>query len=96
MDFTEPEEHQDLRVAVAAVTQRYGSAYFAERAATGEPTTELWQELGAHGFIGINFPEQYGAAERGWQSLRSCARRRPLTVVHYCCCWSPARSRASC
>ncbi len=69
MDFTSPPEHHDLRKAVAAVTRRYGPGYFAERADAGAPTTELWQELGAHGFIGINFPEQYGGGGAGMAEL---------------------------
>ncbi|WP_059021380.1 acyl-CoA dehydrogenase [Mycobacterium sp. M26] len=69
MDLSESPEHSDLRKAVAAVTQRYGHDYFAERAAAGEPTTELWRDLGGHGFIGINFPEHYGGGGAGMVEL---------------------------
>lgn len=81
MDFTEPDEHQDLRKAVAAVTARYGAGYFTERAAAGEPTTELWQDLGAHGFIGINFPEQYGGGGAGMAELAIVCEE---TAAHGC------------
>ena len=57
MDFSEPAEYRHLRDAIRAITDKYGSAYFAERAAAHEPTTELWQDLAKHGFIGINLPD---------------------------------------
>lgn len=68
MDFTESTEHRALRDAVAAVTDKYGANYFAARATAGEPTTELWQDLARHGFIGINIPEPYAAGAPGWRS----------------------------
>ena len=64
MDFLEPPEHQELRSAIGAVTDKYGSDYFAERAAAGEPTTELWTDLAEHGFIGMIWPKKYGGHER--------------------------------
>ena len=69
MNFREPEEHQDLRAAVAAVTNRFGSDYFAERAAAHEPTNELWLALAKQGFIGINFPEEFGGGGAGMAEL---------------------------
>jgi hypothetical protein len=45
VDFSEPVEYSDLRDAIRAITDKYGCAYFAERAAAREPTTELWQDL---------------------------------------------------
>jgi hypothetical protein len=81
MDFTEPPEHHDLRKAIAAVTDQYGPDYFAERAATGEPTTELWHDLGRHGFIGINFPAQYGGGDAGMLELAIVCEE---TAAHGC------------
>lgn len=81
MDFTESAEHQDLRKALAAVTQRYGHDYFAERAAAGEPTTELWHDLARHGFIGINFPEHYGGGGAGMVELAIVCEE---TAAHGC------------
>ena len=86
MDFTEPVEHRDLRNAIAAVTDTYGPQYFAERAVAGEPTTELWRDLGQHGFIGINIPEQYGGGGAGMVELtivceETAARGCPLLLL---------------
>ncbi|MGU3497796.1 acyl-CoA dehydrogenase family protein [Mycobacterium sp. C31M] len=69
MDFEQSTEHKDLRTAVAAVTAKYGSGYFAERAEAHEPTHELWVELARHGFIGINFPEEFGGGGAGMAEL---------------------------
>ncbi|CAN5317281.1 acyl-CoA dehydrogenase family protein [soil metagenome] len=81
MDFTEPTEHRDLRDAVAAVTDKYGPGYFAERAAAHEPTTELWRDLGHHGFLGINFPEHYGGGGAGMAELAIVCEE---TAAHGC------------
>ena len=81
MDFTEPTEHRDLRDAVAAVTDKYGPGYFAERAAAHEPTTELWHDLGRHGFLGINFPAQYGGGGAGLTELAIVCEE---TAAHGC------------
>jgi hypothetical protein len=81
MDFTEPPEHHDLRMAIAAVTDQYGPDYFAERATTGKPTTELWHDLGRHGFIGINFPARYGGGDAGMVELAIVCEE---TAAHGC------------
>ena len=86
MDFTEPPEHSDLRKAVAAVTDCYGPQYFADRAVAGEPTTELWRDLGRQGFIGINIPEEYGGGGAGMVELtlvceETAARGCPLLLL---------------
>ena len=69
VDFADTDEHAALREAVAAVTRRFGGAYFAEHAERREPTTELWQALAKPGFIGINIPEQFGGGGAGLAEL---------------------------
>ncbi|MDT5169596.1 MAG: hypothetical protein QOD02_2927 [Mycobacterium sp.] len=81
MDFSEPPELRDLRQAIGAVTDKYGAGYFAERAAAHEPTTELWRDLAQHGFIGINFPEEYGGGEAGVAELATVCEE---TAAHGC------------
>jgi alkylation response protein AidB-like acyl-CoA dehydrogenase len=81
MDFTEPTEHTDLRAAIGAVTDKYGPDYFAERAAAHEPTAELWQDLADHGFIGINFPQEYGGGGAGLTELAIVCEE---TAAHGC------------
>ena len=69
MDFTETEEQLALRKAVAELGKRYGHDYTAPRARAREPLTELWQEAGKSGFIGLNLPEQYGGGGAGMYEL---------------------------
>jgi alkylation response protein AidB-like acyl-CoA dehydrogenase len=81
LDFTETDEERDLRRAIADVTTKYGSAYFAERAAAHEPTSELWRDLAAHGFIGINFPDEFGGGGAGLSELAIVCEE---TAAHGC------------
>jgi alkylation response protein AidB-like acyl-CoA dehydrogenase len=81
VDFTEPSEHRDLRDAIGALTDKYGPDYFAERAMAHEPTTELWQDLAQHGFIGINLPEEFGGGSAGMTELAIVCEE---TAAHGC------------
>jgi alkylation response protein AidB-like acyl-CoA dehydrogenase len=81
MDFTEPAEHRDLRDAVGALTDKYGPDYFAERAMAHAPTTELWQDLARHGFIGISLPEEFGGGGAGMVELAIVCEE---TAAHGC------------
>ena len=63
--FSETEERQELRKQVAKLASKYGREYFAEKARSGEKTTDLWLELGRAGYLGINVPEEYGGGGGG-------------------------------
>jgi alkylation response protein AidB-like acyl-CoA dehydrogenase len=67
--FVETDEQQALRKAVAAMAGGYGQDYYLEKARAGEHTTELWEEAGRLGFIGVNLPEQYGGGGAGMYEL---------------------------
>ena len=69
MNFSETAEQTALRSAVAELGKRYGHDYTAPRARAREPLTELWQEAGKAGFIGLNIPEQYGGGGAGMYEL---------------------------
>jgi alkylation response protein AidB-like acyl-CoA dehydrogenase len=69
VDFTETDEQAALRKAVAELGKRYGHEYTAPRARAREPLTELWQDVGKSGFIGLNLPEQYGGGGAGMYEL---------------------------
>ena len=69
MNFTESQEQQDLRAAVAALGARYGYSYANARARRHEPLRELWQEAGKLGYIGVNLPEEYGGGGAGMTEL---------------------------
>lgn len=70
MSFVESEERKQLRAAVAALAAKYGYRdYVLPKARTGEPLTELWDEAGALGFLGVNLPEEYGGGGAGIYEL---------------------------
>jgi len=69
MSFVESEERRALRAAVSELGKKYGYAYFNERARSGGQTTELWQEAGKLGYLGVNLPEQYGGGGGGMADL---------------------------
>ncbi|WP_181309880.1 acyl-CoA dehydrogenase family protein [Nocardioides campestrisoli] len=63
--FTESEERGELRKAVFALASKYGHEYVAEKAKSGGKVTELWQDMGKHGFLGVNISEEYGGGGGG-------------------------------
>src|SRR6202167_1981840 len=69
MDFRETEEQLMLREAVDGIASKYGHSYFSGRARSGGRTDELWDELGAAGFLGVNVPEEYGGGGMGISEL---------------------------
>jgi alkylation response protein AidB-like acyl-CoA dehydrogenase len=65
MSFVESEERQALRAAVADAARRYGPEYMSRKARSGGKTTELWEEFGKLGYLGVNVPEEYGGGGGG-------------------------------
>ena len=63
--FTETEERLELRKQVAKLAGGYGREYFTRQARSGGKTTELWFEIGRHGYLGINIDEEYGGGGGG-------------------------------
>lgn len=68
-EFVEPEERTALREAVRKLARSYGHAYVAEKTSKGEKLTELWQDMGKHGYLGVNIPEEYGGGGGGMADL---------------------------
>jgi alkylation response protein AidB-like acyl-CoA dehydrogenase len=69
MSFTETQEQRALRSAAGELGSRYGYQYYIERARSGGRLTELWQEAGKLGFLGVNLPERYGGGGAGMYEL---------------------------
>jgi alkylation response protein AidB-like acyl-CoA dehydrogenase len=63
--FTETEERRALRAAVAKLAGGYGREYFVRQARSGAKMTDLWLEIGRHGYLGVNIPEEYGGGGGG-------------------------------
>jgi alkylation response protein AidB-like acyl-CoA dehydrogenase len=69
MDFDLTPEQSALRDAVAGLGQRYGHEYFVAKAKAGEHTTELWNEAGKLGYLGVSVPAAYGGGGGGITEL---------------------------
>jgi hypothetical protein len=69
MDFDPTPEQEQLRDAVRALGRRYGHGYFVAKAKAGEHTTELWDEAGKLGYLGVSVPEEYGGGGGGITEL---------------------------
>ncbi|MFQ3560784.1 acyl-CoA dehydrogenase family protein [Streptomyces gramineus] len=65
----ETDEHKALREAVAALGKKYGRDYITRTIAEGRRPTELWQEAGKLGYLGVNLPEEYGGGGGGIAEL---------------------------
>ena len=64
-----PNQFKDLRDAVRQVAGKYGHKYFTECATSHSEPTELYEELGAAGFLGVHLPEEYGGGGAGLTEL---------------------------
>jgi alkylation response protein AidB-like acyl-CoA dehydrogenase len=69
VNFTETDEQRALRAAVAELGSKYGYSYFMRQARTGGRLTELWQEAGKLGFLGVSLPAEYGGGGAGLYEL---------------------------
>jgi len=67
--FTEPEERIALREAVRELASSYGREYIEAKSRAGEKTTELWRDMGRHGYLGVSIPEEYGGGGGGIADL---------------------------
>jgi len=66
----ETPEQRQLRAAVAKLAQRYNYRDYAlPKARAGEPLTELWNEAGKLGFLGVNLPAEYDGGGAGIYEL---------------------------
>ena len=70
------ELHRDRRAAANCAPPWRGSGqrydhrdYVLPKARAGEPPTELWDEAGKLGFLGVNLPEEYGGGGGGINEL---------------------------
>ena len=69
MSFVEPEERAALRQAVRDLAKRFGPDYVRRQAKAGLKTTELWDEVGKAGYLGVCLPVEYGGGGGGIADL---------------------------
>jgi alkylation response protein AidB-like acyl-CoA dehydrogenase len=63
--FTETDERLSLRREVAKLAGGYGREFFVRQARTGGRTTDLWRDMGRHGYLGVAIPEEHGGGGGG-------------------------------
>ncbi len=63
--YTETDERQSLRKEVANLASKYGREYFVKQSRAGGKTTDLWLDMGKHGYLGVSLPEEYGGGGGG-------------------------------
>jgi alkylation response protein AidB-like acyl-CoA dehydrogenase len=73
LELLPSDEELRIREAVAGICSRYGRAYVRAKVEAGEPPTELWDELAAHGYMGVNIPARYGGGGLGMIELAAVA-----------------------
>jgi alkylation response protein AidB-like acyl-CoA dehydrogenase len=63
------DEERDIRQAVASIAGGYGPDYYQQQVDAGGNCMELWNALGATGYLGVHLPEGYGGGGRGLRQL---------------------------
>jgi alkylation response protein AidB-like acyl-CoA dehydrogenase len=63
--FTETDERRALRREVAKLAGGYGREFFVRQARSGGKTTDLWRDMGRHGYLGVALPEEHGGGGGG-------------------------------
>lgn len=69
MDFSVTKEIELLKKEVRRIGENYGLHYWREKDSKQEFPSELWDELGKHGYIGVAIPEKYGGAGLGMMEM---------------------------
>jgi alkylation response protein AidB-like acyl-CoA dehydrogenase len=62
-------EEAELRSSVYGIVAKFGNDYYTRCSDTLQPPTELWDELAASGFVGVNLPEAYGGGGMGLSAM---------------------------
>lgn len=63
--IVDSDDHRLIRESTAKIAEKYGSAYYLERARQGGDVDELWHDLGDAGLLGVHLPEEYGGGGAG-------------------------------
>ena len=67
--FVPSEEELRIRETVATIANRYGREYMQRCSEEERPPVELWDELAAAGYLGVNIPAEYDGGGLGMTAL---------------------------
>ena len=62
-------ERAELRAPVSKLARSYGRAYLKEVVKEQRKPSELWNDLGKAGFLGVHLPEEFGGGGGGMTVL---------------------------
>jgi alkylation response protein AidB-like acyl-CoA dehydrogenase len=62
-------EEAELRASVYGIVAKFGNDYYTRCSDTLQPPTELWDQLAAGGFVGVNLPDEYGGGGMGLSAM---------------------------
>jgi alkylation response protein AidB-like acyl-CoA dehydrogenase len=84
--FVPSDEELRIRETVAGIANRYGREYMRRCSEEERPPVELWDELAAAGYLGINIPEEYEGGGLGMTALAAvgeelAAAGTPLLLI---------------
>ena len=63
------DEERAIRDAVAGIAARFGPDYYQQQVDEAGNCAELWDALGANGYLGVHLPEQYGGGGLGMREM---------------------------
>ena len=66
------DEERAIRDAVAAIAGRFDPDYYQQQVDDGGNCAELWDALGAKGYLGVHLPEKYGGGGTGAARAGDC------------------------
>lgn len=69
VDFAETEMERMIKSSVQDLMGAYDDSYWADVRAEERYATEVWDDLGEHGWLGVAIPEEYGGQGMGIQEL---------------------------
>jgi alkylation response protein AidB-like acyl-CoA dehydrogenase len=63
------DQERAIREAVAGIAGKFGPDYYQQQVDDGANCSELWDVLGANGYLGVHLPEQYGGGGLGMREI---------------------------
>jgi alkylation response protein AidB-like acyl-CoA dehydrogenase len=76
--LTTSNEERAIREAVAGIARLFGPDYYQQQVDDGGNCAELWDALGANGYLGVHLPEEYGGGGQGMRELAAVVQETAI------------------